>query len=156
MWMLSFVPDSLLIWIVNTILIIGAVGSFLSFFVLHKILNRIPALAPYYLLIQVVSAVLLIAGIYFKGGYDVEASWRDKIKVAQEKAAIAEQQAKEANVKLDAEIKKKQRVVKENTIVYRDRIREVAKVIDKECKVAPEAIDIHNAAAKNKSVGAAK
>ena len=150
MWMLSFVPDSLLIWIVNTILIIGAVGSFLSFFVLHRILNRIPALAPYYLLIQVVSAVLLIAGIYFKGGYDVEASWRDKVRVAQEKAALAEQQAKEANVKLNAEIKKKQQVVKENTIVYRDRIREVEKVIDKECKVAPEAIDIHNAAAKNK------
>jgi len=150
MWMLSFVPDSLLIWIVNTILIIGAVGSFLSFFVLHKLLNRIPALAPYYLLIQVVSAVLLVAGIYFKGGYDVEASWRDKIRVAQEKAALAEQQAKEANVKLDAEIKKKQQVVKENTIVYRDRIREVEKIIDKECKVAPEAIDIHNAAAKNK------
>ena len=152
MWMLSFVPDSLLIWIVNTILIIGAVGSFLSFFVLHKILNKIPALAPYYLLIQVVSAVLLVAGIYFKGGYDVEASWRDKIRIAQEKAAFAEQQAKEANVKLDAEIKKKQRVVKENTIVYRDRIREVEKIIDKECKVAPEAIDIHNAAAKNKSL----
>jgi len=150
MWMLSFVPDSLLIWIVNTILIIGAVGSFLSFFVLHKLLNRIPALAPYYLLIQVVSAVLLVAGIYFKGGYDVEASWRDKIRVSQEKAALAEQQAKEANVKLDAEIKKKQQVVKENTIVYRDRIREVEKIIDKECKVAPEAIDIHNAAAKNK------
>ena len=150
MWMLSFVPDSLLIWIVNTILVIGAIGSFLSFFVLHKILNKIPALAPYYLLIQVVSAVLLIAGIYFKGGYDVEASWRDKVRVAQEKAVLAEQQAKEANVKLDAEIKKKQRVVKENTIVYRDRIREVEKIIDKECKVAPEAIDIHNAAAKNK------
>jgi len=150
MWMLSFVPDSLLIWIVNTILVIGAVGSFLSFFVLHKLLNKIPALAPYYLLIQVVSAVLLVAGIYFKGGYDVEASWRDKIRVAQEKAALAEQQAKEANVKLNAEIKKKQQVVKENTIVYRDRIREVEKIIDKECKVAPEAIDIHNAAAKNK------
>lgn len=156
MWMLSFVPDSLLIWIVNTILIIGAIGSFLSFFVLHKILNKIPALAPYYLLIQVVSAVLLVAGIYFKGGYDVEASWRDKVRVAQEKAALAEAQAKEANTKLDAEVKKKQKIVKENTIVYRDRIREVEKIIDKECKVAPEAIDIHNAAAKNKSVGTAK
>jgi uncharacterized membrane protein YeaQ/YmgE (transglycosylase-associated protein family) len=152
MWMLSFVPDSLLIWIVNTILIIGAVGSFLSFFVLHKLLNKIPALAPYYLLIQVVSAVLLIAGIYFKGGYDVEASWRDKIRVAQEKAALAEQQAAELNTKLNSEIKKKQRVVTENTIVYRDRIREVEKIIDKECKVAPEAIDIHNAAAKNKAL----
>jgi hypothetical protein len=108
------------------------------------------------LLIQVVSAVLLLAGIYFKGGYDVEASWRDKVRVAQEKAALAEAQAKEANTKLDAEVKKKQKIVKENTIVYRDRIREVEKIIDKECKVAPEAIDIHNAAAKNKSLGTAK
>jgi uncharacterized membrane protein YeaQ/YmgE (transglycosylase-associated protein family) len=148
--MLSFVPDSLLIWIVNTILVIGAVGSFLSFFVLHKLLNKIPALAPYYLLIQVVSAVLLIAGIYFKGGYDVEASWRDKVRVAQEKAVLAEQQAKETNSKIQTKIVEKVKVVKENTIVYRDRILEVEKIIDKECKVAPEAIDIHNAAAKNK------
>jgi len=154
--MLSFVPDSLLLWIVNTILVIGAIGSFLSFFVLHKILNKFPALAPYHLLIQIVSAVLLVAGIYFKGGYDVEASWRDKVRVAQEKAALAEAQAKEANTKLDAEVKKKQKIVKENTIVYRDRIREVQTVIDKDCKVAPEAIDIHNAAAKNKGLGAAK
>jgi hypothetical protein len=148
--MLSFVPDSLLLWIVNTILIVGAVGSFLSFFVLDKILNKIPALAPYYLLIQVVSAVLLIAGIYFKGGYDVEASWREKVRIAQEKAALAEKQAAELNTKLDAEIKKKQKTIVENRIVYQDRIREVEKIIDKECKVAPEAIDIHKAAAKNK------
>ena len=152
MWMLSFVPDSLLIWIVNTILIIGAVGSFLSFFVLHRLLNKIPALAPYYLLIQVVSAVLLIAGIYFKGGYDVEASWREKLRVAEQKAQLAEAQAKEANSKIQTKIVEKVKVVKENTIVYRDRIKEVETIIDKECKVAPEAIDIHNAAAKNKSL----
>lgn len=152
MWMLAFVPDSLLLWIVNTILVVGAVGSFLSFFVLHKILNKFPALAPYHLLIQVVSAVLLILGIYFRGGYDVEANWREKVRIAEEKAQLAEQQAKELNTKLDAEIKKKNKVIYENQVVYRDRIKEVATIIDKECKVAPEAIDIHNAAAKNKSL----
>jgi hypothetical protein len=150
MWILSFIPDSFLLYIVNAILIIGAVSSFLFFFVLHRVLRWFPTLAPYYLLLQIISAVLLVAGIYFKGGYGVEMEWREKVRIAQEKAALAEQQAKEANVKLDAEIKKKQRVVKENTVVYRDRIREVEKIIDKECKVASEAIDIHNAAAKNK------
>ena len=156
MWMLSFVPDSLLIWIVNTILVIGAVGSFLSFFVLHRLLNKIPALAPYYLLIQIVSAVLLVAGIYFKGGYDVEAGWREKLRVAEQKAQLAEEQAKEANSKIQTKIVEKVKVVKENTIVYRDRIKEVETIIDKECKVAPEAIDIHNAAAKNKKLGETK
>jgi hypothetical protein len=152
MWILSFVPDSLLAWIVNTVFVIGAIGSFLSFFVLHKILNKFPALAPYHLLIQIVSAVLLVVGIYWKGGYGVEMEWREKVRIAEEKARIAEQQAIELNAKLDAEIKKKQQIVKENTIVYRDRIKEVAKVIDKQCIVAPEAIEIHNAAAKNRKM----
>ena len=152
MWMLSFIPDSFLIYIVNLILLAGAIGSFLFFFVLHRILRWFPALSPYYLLLQIISAVLLVAGIYFKGGYSVEMEWREKVRIAQEKAALAEAQAKELNVKLDAEIKKKQKTIVENRIVYQDRIREVSKVIDKECKVAPEAIDIHNAAAKNKSL----
>ncbi len=156
MWFLSFVPDSLLAWIVNTVFVVGAIGSFLSFFVLHRILNKFPALAPYHLLIQIVSAVLLVVGIYWKGGYGVEMEWREKLRIAEEKARIAEQQAAELNTKLDAEIKKKQKVVKENTIIYRDRIKEVAKVIDNQCVVAPEAIDIHNAAAKNRKMGEGK
>ena len=150
MWMLSFIPDSFLLYIVNAILIVGAIGSFLFFFVLHRILRWFPALSPYYLLLQITSAVLLVAGIYFKGGYSVEMEWRERVRVAQEKAALAEAQAKELNTKLNEEIKKKQKTIVENRIVYQDRIREVAKVIDKECKVAPEAIDIHNAAARNK------
>ena len=149
MWMLSFVPDSLLIWIVNSILIAGAVGSFFAFFLLHRVVRWFPALAPYHLLFQIVSAVLLVAGIYFKGGYDTESSWREKLRVAEEKARIAEIQAVEANNKIQTKIVEKVKVVKENTVVYRDRIKEVEKLIDKECKVASEAIDIHNAAAKN-------
>jgi uncharacterized membrane protein len=156
MWMLSFVPDSLLIWIVNSILIAGAVGSFFAFFLLHRVVRWFPALAPYHLLFQIISAVLLVAGIYFKGGYDTEASWREKLRIAEEKARIAEAQAVEANNKIQTKIVEKVKVVKENTVVYRDRIKEVEKLIDKECKVAPEAIDIHNSAAKNKKLGETK
>ena len=47
MWLLSFLPDSVLLYFVNSVLVVGAVGSFLSFFVLHRILNKFPALAPY-------------------------------------------------------------------------------------------------------------
>jgi len=72
-WLFSWVPDSVLLYVVHTILIVGAVSSFVSFFLLHRILRWFPALAPYHLLIQIVSAVLLVAGIYFKGGYDTEA-----------------------------------------------------------------------------------
>lgn len=156
MWMLSFIPDSFLIYIVNLILITGAVGTFFTFFILHRVVRWLPAIAPYHLLLQIVSIVLLVGGVYLRGGYGVEMEWREKVRIAEEKARIAEEQAKELNIKLDAEVKKKQKVIKENTVIYRDRIKEVEKVIDAKCEVAPEAIDIHNAAAKNKPVGASK
>ena len=152
MWFLSFVPDSLLAWIVNTVFVVGAIGSFLSFFVLHRILNKFPALAPYHLLIQIVSAALLVIGIYWKGGYGVEMEWREKLRAAEERARIAEEQAKKVNTEIVTVYKDRIKVVKENVIVYQDRIKEVEKIINQGCKVAPEAIDIHNDAAKNRKL----
>jgi hypothetical protein len=156
MFLLSFVPDSFLFWIVNTILIVGAVGSFLTFFVLHRILNKFPAIAPYYLVLQIVSAVLLVAGIYFKGGIGVEMEWREKLRIAEERAKAAEEQAKIVNEKIVIQYRDRVKTVKENVIVYQDRIKEVEKIINQECKVAPQAIEIHNDAAKNRKTGANK
>jgi len=152
MWMLSFIPDSFLLWVVNVILLIGIVGSLLSFFLLHRIVRWFPALAPYHLLIQIISIALLVAGVYFRGGYDTEASWREKLRVAEEKAKIAEEQAKVVNEKIVIQYRDRVKTVKENVIVYQDKIKEVEKIINQECKVAPEAIDILNNAAKNKKM----
>jgi hypothetical protein len=149
MWMLSFVPDSLLFWIVNTILIVGAIGSFLSFFVLHKILNKFPALAPYHLLIQIVSIVLLVAGVYLKGGYSVEMAWRERVADLEAKIKVAEAKSEQANIDLAAKQKEKVKVVKEVQVVIKEKIVQVASKIDAECKVDPDAISIINDAAKN-------
>jgi hypothetical protein len=149
MWMLSFVPDSLLFWLVNTILIVGAIGSFLSFFVLHKILNKFPALAPYHLLIQIVSIVLLVAGVYLKGGYGVEMSWRKRVADLEAKIKVAEAKSEQANIDLAAKQKEKVKVVKEVQVVIKEKIVQVASKIDAECKVDPDAISIINDAAKN-------
>lgn len=156
MWMLSFVPDSFLLYIVNTILIVGAIGSLLSFFLLHKIVTWFPAIAPYHLLVQIVSAVLLVSGIYLKGGYDTEAAWREKLQAAEERAKLAEEQAKQVNEKVVIQYRDKVKTVKENVVVYQDRIKEVEKIIDKDCKVPQVAIDIHNDAAKNRKQEKAK
>ncbi len=152
MFLLSFVPDSLLLWIVNIILVTGAVGSFLTFFVLHRILNKFPALAPYYLLLQILSASLLVAGIYFKGGIGVEMEWREKLRIAEERARVAEEQAKIVNEVVVTKYKDRVKTVKEQVVVYQDRIKEVEKIINQECKIAPEVIDIHNNAAKNRKM----
>ena len=149
MWMLSLVPDSLLLYIINTVLLVGAVGSFLSFFLLHRILNKFPALAPYHLLIQIVSAVLLVGGIYLKGGYSVEMSWRDRVKEAEAKVAVVEEQSKELNKQLEEERKKKQQVKIEYYAAVKTQIKEVERQINAECKLDPKVNELINKAATN-------
>ena len=156
MWMLSFVPDSFLLYIVNAILIAGAIGTFLTFFILHRVVRWLPAIAPYHLILQIISIVLLVAGVYLKGGYGVEMEWREKLRVAEERARAAEEQAKVVNEKVVTVYKDKIKVVTDTKFVIQEKIKEVEKIIDKECKVAPEAVDIHNAAAKNRKPGESK
>jgi hypothetical protein len=148
MWLLSFLPDSFLLWIINIILLAGLVGTLSSFFI-----KFIPPIMPYASGIKIIGIILLVAGVWFRGGYDVEMEWRKRVADLEAKIAIAEEKSKDTNTKIQTKIVEKVKVVKENTVVYRDRIKEVEKIIDKDCKVAPEAIDIHNAAAKNARPG---
>lgn len=149
MWMLWWVPDSFLTWVIHAILVGGAVGTFLSFFLLHRIVRWFPALAPWHLLIQIVSVALLVGGVYFKGGYDTEASWRDKVKEAEAKVAIAEQQSEKLNEDLKVEQKKKQKVRVEYYNTVKTEIKEVEKQINAECKLDPKVNELINKAAKN-------
>jgi len=149
MWLLTFLPDSLLMYIVNGILVAGAVSFFLSFFVLHKILNKFPALAPYHLIIQIVSVVLLVSGIYFKGGYSTEMLWRERVKEAEAKVAVVEEQSRELNAKLEEERKKKQKVKVEYYNTVKTEIKEVEKVINAKCEVDTKVNELHNKAATN-------
>lgn len=147
MWILHFLPDSLLLYVVNGLLVVGGISFFLAFFVLHRILNKFPALAPYYLIFQIVSAVMLIAGIYFKGGYSTEMEWREKVAEAEAKVKVAEQKAEEANGKVQVKVVEKIKKVKDVQVVVQERIKEVEKRIDAECKLDPEVPKILNQAA---------
>ena len=149
MWMMSFVPDDFLLYVINTILIAGAVGSFLTFFALNRILRWFPAIAPYYLILQIISAALLVGGIYFKGGYSVEMAWREKVKEAEAKVAVAEEQSKELNIKLEEERKKKQKVKVEYYTTVKTEIKEVEKVINAKCEIDPQVNELLNKAATN-------
>ena len=173
MWLLSFLSDTLLMYVVNIVLIAGVISFILAFFVLHKILNKIPALSKYALAFQIVSAVLLTAGIYFKGGYTTEMMWRDRVKELEAKVAAAETESKNENVVVQEKIIKQKEFIKGRTEYitrYIDkietkeiikelqgpekvRIEEVIKYIES-CPVPKELIDVHNDAAKlNKAAG---
>ena len=93
-------------------------------------------------------ALPIFAGVYFKGGYDVEMDWRDKVSALEEKVKESEQRARDANAQIKTVIVQKTKIIREHQIVYQDRIKEIEKRIDAECKVAPEAVDLLNQAAQ--------
>jgi hypothetical protein len=144
--MLSFIPDALLIWVVNIVLIAGIAGTVVS--VLFKLAIRyIPWIIPYRLLLQLVSVILLVLGVYLKGGYAVEAEWRARVAELEAKVAVAEQKSKEANTQIQTVYVDRVKVVKEKQIVIQEKLKTVEVKIDANCKVVPEAISILNEAA---------
>lgn len=143
MWMLSFLPTSFLLVIINAILLIGVVFTVLGFVL------RFQALAPYRAVCQLLGILALSAGLYFKGGYSVEVEWRAKVEALQAKVDEAEKKANEYNILLEEEHKKKQKVIHDTKVVIKKEIEEKIKVIDADCKVAPEAIEILNKATIN-------
>jgi hypothetical protein len=149
MWLLQFLPDAYLQYIVHLILLVGIVGTVIFGLLLNPILRFFPPLAGYYRLLQILSIGTLVAGVYFEGGYTTEMMWREKVAEAQAKIKEAEELSEQVNVQLDAERKKKQKVVKEYAIQIKERIIEKEKLIDAECKLDPEVNKIINDAAKN-------
>jgi hypothetical protein len=147
MWMLSLIPDAILAWVVNGILIAGVVGFTASFF-FGFVLRYLPMIEPYRMLIQIISIVLLVAGVYFKGGYSVEQSWRARVAEMEAKVAISEAKSKQANEDLEKVRKDKVQVVREKQIVIQEKIKNVSVNIDAQCKITTETIDILNDAAK--------
>jgi hypothetical protein len=146
--MIGWIPDAVLAYAVNILLVVGAVSAFLSFFIIHRIVRWFPALAPYHLIIQIVSAVLLVAGLYFKGGLGVEMAWRERVAELEAKVKESEEKAKIVNEKIVVEYRDRVRTVVETKVVIQEKIKEVEKIVDGQCKVAPEAVSIHNEAAK--------
>ena len=144
MFLLSFIPDSFLIWAINAILLMGLFGTLSSYFI-----RFIPPLYPYAGLVKTLGIVLLVAGVWFRGGYDVEMEWRDRVKEVEAKVAAAEAESKKVNTVIQKVYVDKIKLVKDLQIVIQERIVEKEKIIDAECKVAPEALDILNEAAKN-------
>ena len=150
--MLSFVPDAFLEHVVNAILIVGAVATFLSYFVINRVLRWFPPLAPYLTFVQLVSAALLLAGVYFKGSYQTEAEWRAKVAEVEAKVAKAEAESRQANDKLAKKVADRVRVIRERGLVVKQYIdREVVKY-DESCKIPDAVVKAHNAAAKNEEI----
>jgi hypothetical protein len=143
-WIISLIPDAILNWLYWLIIAAGISGIAAGW------LGRwIPFYGKYIQFIKPLGVILLVLGVWLRGGYDTEMQWRARVEEAQAKVAKAEEASKEFNTKLDQERKKKAKVRTEYITTVKERIVKETQVIDAECKVAPEALSILNDAAKN-------
>lgn len=153
MWILHLLPDALIAWIVNLILIAGTVVTVAGFFV-----RFIPFVNTYRIPVQIVGILLLTAGVYFQGGYTTEIAWRERVREVEAKLAVAEKQSAEVNTEIVTKTVTQTRIVKErgdDIVRYVDREvvknQEVIKFVEN-CPIPDIIINTHNAAALNKPI----
>ena len=149
--MLSFIPDSLFIWITYGLMTIGA-----GLYVASKLVQWIPLMGQYKLPAELIGIVVLLGGVYLFGGYGVEMAWRDKVRQLEEKVKAAEAKSQEVKIQIQEKIVYKTKVVKEKETVYIDRIKEIAKEIDAKCEVDSRVIEELNKASEDPFKGDAK
>ena len=143
-WMLSLIPDAVLNWFYWAIIAVGLTGMFAGWFG-----KFIPFYGKYVGILKPVGIVLVVLGVWLRGGYDTEMEWRAKVEALEAKVKVAEKQSTDANTALSTKTKEKIKVVHDVQVVIKERIKTVETKIDADCKVDPEAISIINDAAKN-------
>ena len=105
-------------------------------------------MAPHIKIAQIISVVVLLSGVYFKGGYSTEMLWREKVREVEAKLEHAKQESAKVNTVVETKVVTQTKVVKEKAdilIQYVDR--EVIKEVDN-CQLPVEAMDVHNEAAR--------
>lgn len=147
-WMLSLIPDSIFVWITYFLMAAG-----LGLYVLSKLVAWLPLIRQYKTPTEVLGVLILVSASYMFGSHGTEMAWRQKVKDLEEKVAKAEAASKQTNNVIQTKIITKVKEIK----VFQDRIKEIIiekeKIIDAQCKVPAEAIEILNASAQNKPVG---
>jgi len=149
MWILHFLPSTLILWFCNILLVTGLVLVTAGFFA-----HRIPLVSQYQLPFRVLGIALLVMGVYFRGGYAVEQQWRERVAEVEQKLQAAEKLSAQENVRIQ------ERVVKKTEYITR-RGQDIIQYVDREivrydtkfapggqCEIPREFIKAHNQAAE--------
>jgi hypothetical protein len=157
MWILHLLPDTLILWICNSLLAAGFFLTVAAFFI-----QTVPLINQYRLPAQVLGIALLVIGVYWRGGYAVEQEWRERVAELELKVAEAEKQSAQVNTEIVTKIVTKTKVIKErgdDIVRYLDREvvknQEVIRFVEN-CPIPDIIVNTHNAAAVNRPVGEKK
>jgi hypothetical protein len=147
MWIIDLLPDSFVMIIANLLITFGILGFITYFFI-----NLIPFIDKYKKLLLVATFIMTVIGAYIKGGLVVENQWQLKVKELEHKVQIAEEKSKQVNTVIEYKYITKVQKVKDVQYKIKEVIKDKEKIINANCEVPQEAIDILNAAAKNEEI----
>lgn len=145
MWILSWLPDGWMFYIITLVCLLGVVGYILGTFG-----GVVPFLKPYANTLKLVSIVVMLLGIYLAGGYNTEIKWRDRARELQaeidKKNVKSDAATKEVVIKYVERVK----VIKEKSNA---NVKEVTKYITKEvdagCVIPDDFRLLHSRASGN-------
>jgi hypothetical protein len=147
MWQIAYlwnlIPDGAMNFIVHGTLVAGVIGILAG-----RIGRWITFFRTYAVALKIIGYILLVAGIYLKGGLDTERAWRDRVQKLEAKVAESEKKSRQFNQQLNETVKQKNQVIKDSQRQIQTRIQQSSTQIDRECRVDPEAIAIHNDSAR--------
>lgn len=115
MWILHFLPESLILFVTTSLLLAGIVTTTISF---------LPVLAQYRMPAQVLGIALLVAGVYLRGGYAIEQEWRERVAEMEQKVAEAQAESQKVTKTVQTRVVTKTQVVRtrgEDIVKYVDR-----------------------------------
>ena len=143
MWILYLLPDALILWFCNILLLAGVALTVAGFFA-----HRIPLVTQYQLPFKILGIALLTLGVYFRGGLAVEETWRERVAEVEAKLRVAEQQSAKENTRIETRVVKKIEYITrrgQDIVQYVDR--EVTKY-DNSCIIPQPFVEAHNRAAE--------
>jgi uncharacterized coiled-coil protein SlyX len=143
MWVLHFLPDSIILWFCNILLLTGIVATAAGF-----VAHRVPGLWQFQLGFKLVGIVLLVLGVYFRGGLAVETEWRERVAEVEARLAVAEKASADANKTIEAKTQQRVTQIRQRMTYVRQYVdREVVKYND-QCAIPEQFIRAHNDAAE--------
>jgi len=143
MFILHFLPDSIILAFCNILLFTGVVVTVAGF-----VAHRVPALWLYQLGLKLSGIVLLVLGVYFRGGLAVETEWRERVAAVEAKLAVAEKASADANTQIDTRVQKQVTSIRQRMTYVKQYVdREVVRYND-QCAIPQPFINAHNAAAE--------
>jgi len=142
----------LIIYIIGTIPLWiwpALAGAGVTIWFISDVIAKFPAVQPYSAAIKPAGILMTILGIFMYGGAGVSEIYQTQIQELEKRIAVADQKSIDVTAAVEEKTEEKIKVINHDRIVYRDRIKEVEKIIDTECKIDKPALDILNDAAVN-------